>query len=128
MKYSILAVLVMAGCTSITTADDISGQWTLRMDPDFRGNPGPPVDCTFKQERAGLTVKCGTGIEIKGTVRGRKLTWGFEKTGIPPMVEDRMVVTYDAEVNASGTELKGTWKLTSGVMDKKGNFEAKKKQ
>ena len=74
-----------------------------------------------------LTVKCGTGTEMKGTVRGRKVTWGFEKTGMPPMTEDRVVVTYTAEVSESGTELKGTWRLTSGVSDEKGNVEAKKK-
>jgi hypothetical protein len=125
MNGFVLAALVVASTPA--TAADLSGQWTLRMGPDFRGNPGPPVDCSFKQERAVVTVKCGTGIEMKGTVKGRKLTWGFEKTGTPPMLEDRVIVVYNADVNDSGTELKGTWRLTSGVLDKKGDFEARKK-
>ena len=98
------------------------------MDPDFKGNRGQQVDCSFKQQGADLTVKCGTGIEMKGKVSGRKVTWGFEKRDIPPMTEDRMVLTLTAEANESGTELKGTWRATSGVMDKKGNVEAKKKR
>ena len=87
MKYSILAVLAIAGCTSITAADDISGQWTVKMERDPRGNPGRPVDCSFKQQGTELTVKCTAAGEMKGTVRGRKVTWGFELTGIPPMTK-----------------------------------------
>lgn len=107
---SVLGVLVIAGCTSSTAADNTTGQWTLSMDVDLRGNPSPPVDCTFEQKGSELTVKCGTGIEMKGTIRGRVATWGFERTGVPPMTEDRMVVTHTADVNEAGNELKGTWR------------------
>jgi hypothetical protein len=127
LKHPILVALVVASNTSIT-ATDLSGQWTLRLDPDFRGNPGVPADCTFKQRGDDLTVKCGTGGEMKGTVRGSKVTWGAEKTGIPPMTEDRLVLTFTADVNEAVTTLKGTWRLTSGVLDKKGDFEARRKR
>jgi hypothetical protein len=98
------------------------------MDPDFRGNQGPPVECSFKQQGTDLTVKCGTGGEMKGKVSGRRVTWGFEKAANPPATDDRMVVTHTAEVNETGTELKGTWRLTSGLIDRKGNVEAKKRR
>jgi hypothetical protein len=127
MKALTLVVVVVASSISFA-AEDVSGHWTLRMDPDFRGNPGPPVECTFKQKGTDLVVKCGTGSEMKGTVRGRMVTWGYEKTGIPPMTEDRLVVTHNAEINESGTELKGTWRMTSGVMDKSGKVGAKKRR
>ena len=127
MKAFTLVVVLVASSLSIAV-EDVSGQWTLRMDPDFRGNPGPPVECTFKQKGTELTVKCGSGAEMKGTVRGRTVTWGYEKTGIPPMTEDRLVVTHTTEINDSGTELKGTWRVTSGVMDKSGKVGAKKRR
>jgi hypothetical protein len=31
-------------------------------------------------------------------------------------------------VNEAVTTLKGTWRLTSGVLDKKGDFEARRKR
>lgn len=70
MKHLILLALVVASTASIVTRADLSGQWTLRMDPDFTSNQGPPVDCTFMQQGADLTVKCGTGSEMKGKVHG----------------------------------------------------------
>jgi hypothetical protein len=97
------------------------------MQRDFRGNPGVPVDCAFRQRRAELAVKCGTGAEMKGTVRGRDATWGFEKTGIPPLREDRMVVTFTGTLRAQGTGLGGTWHMTSSVLHEGGKFEAVRK-
>ncbi len=129
MKRFVLGLLV-AGSTSVTAAD-LSGQWTFKMDRDFRGNPGVPVECTFKHERTQLVVKCETGNgtgELKGEVRGRKVTWGFERTGIPPMLEDRLVLTYSGEMNQSATMVKGTWRLTSSVLNEKGTFEATRRQ
>ena len=43
------------------------------------------------------------------------------------MVEDRLVLTYTAEVNDSGTEASGTWRLRSSVLDKAGSFRATRK-
>ena len=122
--------LIVSPSTSMTSAD-LAGQWTLKMDRDFRGNPSVPVECTFEQQRTELTVKCGTANatgEMKGQVRGRSVTWGLEKTGIPPIVEDRLILTYSGELNNSGTTVTGVWRLTSSVLDEKGTFEATKKQ
>jgi hypothetical protein len=109
-----------------TPAIDVSGRWNLKMDPDYRGNPGPWFECVFKQQGEQLTVKCGKA-EMKGQVHGRTVTWGFEKTGIPPALEDRVVATHTAELNESGTGLKGTWRLTSSVLNEKGAIQGKKK-
>ena len=128
LKRLVLGLIVAS--TSVTAAD-LAGQWTLNMDRDFRGNPAVPVECTFERQRTDLTVKCGTanGIgEMKGEVRGRKVKWGLEMTGIPPVLEDRLVLTYSGELNDSETTVKGTWRLTSSVLDEKGTFEATKKR
>jgi len=126
MKHLVLLLLVIVptGCTSVA---DASGQWTLTQDRDFRGNSGIPVKCTVNQQHTDLTITCGTGREMKGRMRGRDLTFGTEITGIPPVVEDRLVLAYSGEIGESGTNIKGDWRLTSSVLDLKGTFAAEKK-
>ena len=132
MKHLLLSLLVLssAGCTSVNATADVSGNWVVKQERDFYGNAGVPNECTFTQQRSQLTVKCGTAnTEMKGEVRGRTVTWGYEKMyeGIPPMTEDRLILTYRAESNETGTTLKGTWRLTSSVLEEKGHFEAQRK-
>lgn len=120
-----LVVISFAGCTSVgATPTDVSGQWILQMERDFRDNPGPPVECTFKQRRNQLAVKCGTGVEMNGEISGRKLSWGFEIA----VDDDRVTVSYIGELNTSGTSLTGTWQLRSSTLDKTGSFNAHRKQ
>jgi hypothetical protein len=122
----IIGVLLVAGATSIMAAD-ASGKWTIKMDKDFRGNPGVPIECTFKQQGSELTVKCGTtGVEMKGRVQGRKLTWGHTQTGVYPSPTERLVLAYAGEIDETGTAVKGSWRLTSSVLDEKGTFEGKR--
>jgi hypothetical protein len=126
VKHFLLSLLFIssASCTSIDAAEDVSGPWILQMERDFRDNPGPPVECTFKQRRSQLTVKCGTGVEMKGEVSGHKLTWGIETT----VDGDRLVLTYSGDLNTSGTKVKGIWRIKSSTLDKKGNFGGHKRQ
>ena len=51
----------------------------------------------------------------------------IEKTGIPPNLHDRLVLTYTGRLSESGSALNGTWRLTSSVLDEKGTFQANKK-
>lgn len=45
-----------------------------KQDRDFRGNPGVPVECTFKQQRDEFTVTCGaSGGAMKGRLSGRNV-------------------------------------------------------
>jgi hypothetical protein len=87
------------------------------MDPDFKGSR-TVVECDLKQQGESFTIKCGaTGDEMKGKVSGPKATWSFAKSGVHPMPQDRLVLTYAADVNDSGASLKGTWRLTSSVVN-----------
>ena len=123
-----LALLFAVACSSLPAPADLSGQWTLTMDPDFKGRR-TVVECDLKQRREEFTIKCGaTGQEMQGKVSGSQVTWGFTKSSVHPMPEDRLVLTYAADVKDSGASLKGTWRLTSSVVNEKGNFEAKRKQ
>ena len=128
MKGLLLSALVIssASCAFVNAGTDVSGEWIITQERDFRGDPGVPVECTFAQDRAQLTVRCGAAQksnEMKGEIRGSTVTWGIEKTGIPPMTEDRLSLMYRAEIDEAGTHLKGVWRLTSSVLNEKGNFE-----
>ena len=126
MQQFFLSLLVISSVSSTPAdaAEDVSGPWILQMERDFRGDPGPPVECTFTQRRSQLTVKCGTGVAMNGEIDGRKVTWGFETT----VDNDRIVVTYSGEFNTSATEVKGMWRIKSSVLDQTGNFGAHKQR
>ena len=123
-----LLVAVSAGCHATAATEDVSGRWVVKQDRDFHGNPGISVECTFKQDRTDLTVQCGNGTEMRGQLRGHKLSWGGERTGAHPMPQDRIVLIYRGEIGEGGRTMKGTWSLTSSVLDEKGTFEAHKSE
>jgi hypothetical protein len=129
MKLLLLGWIVIssASCASVTAITDLSGKWLIKQDRDLRGNPGVAVECTFTQERATLTVRCGdagNSAGMKGEIRDRIVTWGLEKTGIAPVTDDRLTLVYRAEIDEAGTKMNGVWRLTSSVLNEKGNFEA----
>lgn len=117
-----LAVLVVMSAAGISAAPNLTGTWSITMDPDFRGNPAV-IECTVRQQRAALTVKCGDGVEMKGELQGRKATWRT-----PPMTENQIVATYIADTNVAGTTLEGRWTLVGGVLNEKGKFRGKKRR
>lgn len=129
MKHFILALLLIvpAGCTPVSAVADAAGRWTVTQDRDFKGNLGVPIECTVNQQHTDFAIRCGTGMEMKGRIVGRHVTFGIQRTGIPPMVEDRLVLAYRGEIGESGTTMRGDWRLTSSVLDLKGTFEAEKK-
>jgi hypothetical protein len=127
MKRSLLGVLffVSFGCYQTARSEpvEVSGRWVVQQDRDFRGNPGVPVECSFTQKRRDLSVACGHGPEMKGSWRNATVSWGIEKA----VDEDRVVLLYTGELSDAGT-IKGSWRLTSSVLDEKGTFEARKIQ
>jgi hypothetical protein len=132
MKHLMLGLLLVlsAGCISMAAAEDVSGQWLFKLerDPTMR-NDGAPVECTVRQRRAELTLRCGSSREeIPGELLDRKVVFRYEKPwkGIPPMTEDRLVVTYAGELNESGTNITGVFTVVSSVLDLKIKFKADK--
>ena len=126
MKF-VLFTLIATLCVGCAPRD-VSGTWILKTDRDFRGNPGVPVELIFAQRGRELTVSSGKGRPLTGKISGSKITWGLEKTGIPPLVDDVLVLTYAGVIDTTGNEVNGTWRLSSSVLDEKGHFEGRRKK
>lgn len=73
---TICALVAIAVIALDGVATDLSGDWTLTMDPDFKGNRAVS-NCRFKHEGNKLVVRCGGGTEMVGTVKGRESSGGF---------------------------------------------------
>ena len=117
-----LSLLVVMSGAAVSATPNLTGTWSITMDPDFRGNPAV-IECTVRQQRAALTVKCGDGVAMKGELQGRTATWRT-----PPMTANEIVATYIADTNAAGTTLEGRWTLVGGALNEKGRFHGKKRR
>jgi hypothetical protein len=102
---------------------DLSGEWTLTMDPDFRGNPATS-DCSIKQTDHNLSVRCRGGAEMLGTVKQDEVTWGFSA----PPGEKHPSATWIGAVGPSRDAIEGTWHLSIVGGDLDGKFSATKKK
>jgi hypothetical protein len=104
---------------------DLSGRWTLTMDPDFRGNPNV-VDVTIKQDGQRLVVRTadGKGAPMTGDVTGRKVTW--RSPSLPG--DTSSFVTFTGEVDRLGTTIKGTWDMPLTGEVRHGRFRLKKRK
>lgn len=128
MKTAVLFGLILLGGTP-TNQRDLSGQWLVTQDRDFRGNRGKPADCAFTQRHEALTVRCGAAGQITGHVHGTQVSWSVDMTNIPPDVSDHLILTYSGALNGAKDTIAGKWTLKSrppGV-DESGTFEAKRK-
>src|SRR4026208_2372505 len=78
MAVAACAVWTLGACVwfEIERPVDLSGGWTLTMDPDFKGNRSVS-DCELKQTDNKLSVRCGDGAEMPGTIKDAKVVWGF---------------------------------------------------
>jgi hypothetical protein len=116
LLHTILAAFLAA------QAATISGYWSLTMNPDFKDNPNVVSECEFRQSDTKLTVRCGTGSEVSGSVNGRTVTWRIR----PNNGEKYPAATMTGTVNEAGTAIKGTWHLSVIGRDKHGSFTAVK--
>jgi hypothetical protein len=101
---------------------DLSGGWTLTMDPDFSGNRAVS-DCRIKQTDSKLSVRCGDGAEVPGTIKDAKVVWGFSA----PAGERYGAATWTGVVAPSHRAIEGTWHLSVAGGDLDGKFSATKK-
>jgi hypothetical protein len=68
MARCLLAFSVTLVLAASLAAADLSGTWSLELDPDFSGNQDT-VGCGFAQDGNKLAIKCG-GSDIAGEVNG----------------------------------------------------------
>jgi hypothetical protein len=113
-----MALGILAACAG-EGATDLSGEWTLTMDPDFRGQRAVTT-CMLKQHGNTLTVRCGAGSVMNGSVKDQKVEWGFS----PPAGEQYPAARWFGELDREATSLTGTWRLTLAGGDTEGKFSA----
>ena len=80
MRTLLIALVVMSTLATWPAAANLTGAWTLELDPDFSGNQSA-VDCRFQQDGRKLTADCGNGPTISGEVDEHKVTL-LVKTGM----------------------------------------------
>ena len=110
-------LLILSALLVRLAGADLSGAWTLDLDPDFGGNPDT-VECQIKQEGTSLSIQCGAGSPSKGEVHDRKVSFEI-KTG----VRDELIAVFTADLDERETTMKGTWRL----QDRRGRFSATKR-
>jgi len=120
MTRSLLALFVSLVLAATFAAADLSGIWSLELDPDFSGNQDT-VGCGFTQNGNKLTIKCG-GADIAGEVNTPRVTWQF-MTGPGNAIR----ATFSGVLDDQATTISGTWHLASDP-PKEGKFKAKKEK
>ena len=118
MTRCLLALFVTLVLGSSLAAADLSGTWSLELDPDFSGNQDT-VGCGFAQDGNKLAIKC-SGAEFAGEVNDRRVTWQF-MTG----PNNAIRATFSGVLDDQSRTISGTWHLASDP-PKDGKFKAKK--
>jgi hypothetical protein len=103
-------------------AADMSGNWTLRFDPDFSGNR-TSRECKIQQEGEKLTFSCDPDAKFTGEVKNNRVT--FEH---PTGRNNEIVVRFTAAVNPERSFMKGAWQYTDprDKKEKAGRFSLEK--
>ena len=120
MTRNSLGLVVALVLSAVLVATDLSGTWSLELEPDFSGNSNT-VGCGFKQSGNKLAIKCG-GDEWSGNVDGQKVTWQF-MTGR----NNATTATFSGVLDDQATSILGTWHLASDP-PQDGKFNAKKER
>src|ERR1700750_3155420 len=81
----------------------LSGHWTIRMMPDFKGNQ-TVEKCLIQTHGHQLCVRFGTdGAELAGIVDGRHAEWHWQN--------DKTQVAFTADAGATWKTMRGAWRL-----------------
>ena len=120
MTKACLIPLVALSLSAVLAAADLSGVWSLELDPDFSGNPDT-VGCGFQQSGNTLVINCG-GAEFAGEVNNEQVTWQF-MTG----PDKATTATFRGVLDSEGKSISGTWHLASEPPHD-GRFKAKKER
>ena len=115
---SLLCVL-LASWTSVAAAD-LTGQWSLDLEPDFSGH-NDTLRCSFVQHGEELTNNCGAGPNIGGEVQGRKVTFR-----VPTGRSGEFTAVFVGTLDTREITISGTWELNDRNSKREGKFTATK--
>lgn len=123
---NLLVVLLVSIFWTTLAAADVSGVWSLDLDPDFSAHRGSG-ECTFRQADKELTGHCGTDspnpTPLRGEVDEHKIVFQF-KTG----KTNEITAVFVAELDDHARTMKGTWAIGDAQGQKgRGTFQAKKR-
>jgi hypothetical protein len=130
ISFLVLSSICAIGATAAAQvkAADVTGAWSVELDPDFGGNPDT-IGCTFKQEGQTVTGECGHGAPepptpIVGGVKDRTLTFEV-KTGR----RNELTATFTARLDDKASTMKGEWRFVDDQgKDRQGNFSGKRQR
>ena len=74
-------------------AADMTGNWTLRFDPDLSGHPATK-ECKIQQQGEKLTFACDPDVKFNGEIKNNRVT--FEHT---TGKNNDIVVRYTGAIN-----------------------------
>ncbi len=118
MTKRLLVLFVALILSSALAVADLSGIWSLELDPDFSGNRDT-VGCGFTQNGNKLAINCGGG-EFAGEVNNQQVTWQF-MTG----PNSATTATFSGVLDEQAKSISGTWHLASNP-PQDGKFKARK--
>lgn len=104
---------------------NLSGQWTVKMMPDFKGNH-TVEKCTIRQQDRRLSVRFSTlgsaGEELVGAAAVRHAEWHRQ-------MDNGTKISFIADVGDSARTMLGEWhlRLNDGT-ELKGRFSAERTQ
>jgi hypothetical protein len=103
-------------------AADMTGNWTLRFDPDLSGNR-TTRECKVQQEGEKLTFSCDPDAKFTGELKNNRVTFEHA-TG----KNNEIVVRYTGAINQERSFMKGAWQYTDprDKKEKTGRFSLEK--
>src|SRR5262245_25594848 len=83
---------------------NLSGPWTIRMMPDFKGNQTIET-CTIRQQGRRLSVRFGShGAELVGVVTDRHAEWHRR-------LDSGALAVFNADIGDTAKTMTGAWRL-----------------
>jgi hypothetical protein len=120
MKKRSLALVLAMTFVTLLGAADLSGAWTLELNPDFGGNQDA-VECTFKQSGPKLAIACGGGPTISGDVDRSRVTFA-----VPTGRNNELRALFTGDLDQREITITGTWELADDAGKRNGKFTARK--
>jgi hypothetical protein len=114
-----LVCALLASCTTVAAAD-LTGRWSLELEPDFSGN-NDTLSCSFVQDGEKLTNNCGAGPNISGEVQGRQVTFR-----VPTGRSGEFTAVFVGTLDTREITISGTWELMDRNSNRQGKFTATK--